>query len=148
MALSLRVNTFLNKQNLFHSPKSAFPNASGDNNPNVLATLVAKRQSWHLFQTQFFSAIPDQNRYQISEKFRNLQWFRIKHDECKTTARMSLCDGSDCGREIGIGIRIARHLRRSPRNQQMDVARVFLNDQDFAEVVPNLRVFRKKLAFL
>ena len=44
---------FFNGQNLYHSSKSAFSNASEDYNPKALAALIAKRQGWHLLQTQF-----------------------------------------------------------------------------------------------
>ena len=89
-ASSLRVVDFPDRQNLYHSPKSALCNGGDDYNPKVLATLIEKRQRWHLVQTRFYSAISDQNRYQINAKILSLQSFLMNRDDCKTTARISV----------------------------------------------------------
>ena len=112
MASLPRVIAFFDGQNLYHSSKSAFPNASDDYNPKALATLIAKRQGWHLVQTRFYTAIPDQNRDRIGAKMWHRRLLRMNRDGCKTTARILRYDESGRGREKGIDIRIALDLIR------------------------------------
>ena len=78
----------------------------------------------------------------------NGRLLRLNHDECKKTLRIIRYNGSGRGREKGIDIRIALDLIRLTLNQQMDVALVFSQDQDFAEVASELRLINKKLAIL
>ncbi|MGB2249864.1 MAG: NYN domain-containing protein [Candidatus Puniceispirillaceae bacterium] len=147
MASLPRVIAFFDEQNLYHSSKSAFPNASDDYNPKALATLIAKRQGWHLVQTRFYTAIPDQNRDRIGAKMWHRRLLRMNRDGCKTTARILRYDESGRGREKGIDIRIALDLIRLTLNQHMDVALVFSQDQDFAEVASELRLINKKTGY-
>ena len=121
----MRVNAFSDRQNLYYIPQSAFPNGGDDYNPRLLATLIAKRQSWYLVQKQFSSAIPDRTRYQIGAKMWNTQLFLMNHDECKTTERNSLYDDSGRDREIVMDKGIARDFIRLTLNQQIYVAMVF-----------------------
>ena len=134
MASLPRVIALFDGQNLYHSSKSAFPNASDDYNPKALATLIAKRQGWHLVQTRFYTAITDQNRDRIGAKMWHRRLLRMNRDGCKTTAHILRYDEFGSGHEKGVDIRIAPDLIRLTLNHKMDAALVFSKDQDFAEV--------------
>lgn len=83
-----RVIAFFDGQNIYHSSKSAFPRASNDYNPKVLAELIAAREGWSLTQTRFYTGVPDQARDQIGANAWNRRLLRMRNEGCEITSRI------------------------------------------------------------
>ena len=135
-----RVIAFFDGQNIYHSAKTAFPGAGDDYDPKSLAGLIAQRQGWSLVQTRFYTCVPDPKR----DKRRADGWarrlLRMRNDGCVTVSRQVKYSPEGVGREKGIDVRLALDLIRLTFDRQMDVALIFSQDGDFAEVAREIRV--------
>ena len=134
-----RVIAFFDGQNIRYRSREAFPGASDDYNPHKLADLIAARQGWQLVETRYYSGIPDHTIDPHRAKISRRRLRRIAFGGCVLITRTFRYNADGTGREKGIDIRIALDLLRLGLQRQMDVALIFSQDQDFAEVADEIR---------
>lgn len=136
---SPRVIAFFDGQNIYHGSKTAFPDAGEDYNPIALAKLLADRSGWQLVQTRFYSGIHDANRNPALARIWRRRLRRMQYDGCVTTTRKLAYDSRGYAREKGIDLRIALDVIRLVLDRRMDVALLFSQDNDFAELADEIR---------
>lgn len=129
-----RVIAFFDGQNIYHGSKAAFPGAGEDYNPRALAGLLASRQGWRLLETRFYTGIPNQARDPAGFRVWRRRLRRMQYDGCVTTTRRLRYDTLGRPREKGIDVRIALDIVRLALDRRMDMAVIFSQDNDFAEV--------------
>lgn len=148
---SKRCNIYVDGQNLFHHAKSAFGHSYPNYDIKLLAEHCCVQQTWQLNSIVFYTGIPD--------PLENLRWYRFwvakqrqmgrQGIQCVTrTLRyideiVTLEDGTHYSvrvpREKGIDVRIAVDIIRGALRRDYDVALVFSQDQDLAEVAREIR---------
>lgn len=148
-----RVIAFVDGQNLFYSSKEAYGYSYPNYDPVCLAQAVAARQEkWHITQTRFYTGIPRSDRdpfwYHFwREKLKAMQeqrdtWVYFR-PLVYTTHRMEGEDGVvrevAVGREKGVDVRMAIDIIDLARKGRYDVALLFTQDQDMAEVAEEIR---------
>jgi uncharacterized LabA/DUF88 family protein len=153
-----RVHAFIDGQNLFHSVRRVFGYTFPNYDPLRLAAAVtALTPDRKLTQVHFYTGIPT-----LSQDRRWLGFWSAKIRAMKTagirvvtrTLRYSpglvlMPDGSvqtvPIGREKGIDLRIALDLLSLARHGEFDVALIFSQDSDLAEVVQEIGELRREL---
>ena len=138
-----RVIAFFDGQNIRYRSRDAFPGAGFDYDPKKLATLVASRQGWNLEETRYYTGIPDPriDPEGASQSRRRLR--RIEFSGSVLVTRLFRYNPDGSGREKGIDVRMALDILRLGMGRQMDVALIFSQDQDFAEVAAEIRAINK-----
>ena len=138
-----RVIAFFDGQNIYHGSKTAFPGASEDYDPTALAKLMAERGGWQLVQTRFYTVIHNPKRNpSLAKKWRN-RLRKMQYAGCVTTTRRLSYDQNGSAREKGIDLRIALDVIRLTLDRRMDVALIFSQDNDFAELADEIRHINK-----
>ena len=142
---------FFDGQNLFHHAKAAFGYNYPNFDPSLLAQAVCAAEGWKLTQVRFYTGVPDpayNRRWHDYWTVRLTAMRRAGIIVTKRTLRYStdtveLPDGTTrdvaVPREKGIDLRIGLDVVRMARNGQLDVALVFSQDQDLAEVATEIR---------
>ena len=146
-----RAVSFIDGQNLFRHAKDAFGHYHPNYDPVRLAATVCTQQNWLNHQVRFYTGIPN-SRY---DRRWHAYWTRRLMAMCRVgihvTSRqlryrretISLPDGSQkdifVPREKGIDLRLGLDVVRMARNGDLDVAIVFSQDQDLAEVASEIR---------
>ena len=138
-----RVIAFFDGQNIYHCAKTSFPGASDDYNPQRLAALISQKQGWSLVQTRFYTGVPDPKRDKRGADGWNRWLLCMRNDGCITISRR-LKYNVGVGREKGIDVRIMLDLTRLTLDRHMDVALVFSQDNDFAEVAREIHALNRK----
>ena len=149
---------FVDGQNLFHAAREAF----GHQHPNFdvvkLATTVCQGRGWFLEQTRFYTGVPDASDNAFWSAFwagklavMGRQRVRVFSRPLRYRKRaITLPDGSMhtflAGEEKGIDVRIALDVMRLCRARAYEVALVFSQDQDLAEVAEEVRVIAREQA--
>ena len=131
-----RTIAFFDGQNLFHSAREAFetnlPGAIDYRYPNYdplkLAERVCQDQGWKLTQVRFYTGVPP------APDWRHDWWSRKlaalgKHPKVVTWSRETRNN-----QEKGVDVRIALDVVGLALDMVFDVALVFSQDQDIAEV--------------
>lgn len=147
-----RVVAFFDGQNLFHSAKVAFGYTYPNFDPVKLANYVTQKEGGQLIETRFYTGIPDpviNPRWNTFWNNKLSKWGRIPSMTTVTrplryqAETITLNDGTtrevSFGREKGIDVRIAIDILKMARNNQYDIAVIFSQDQDLAEVALELR---------
>jgi hypothetical protein len=148
-----RVIAFFDGQNVFHSVKRAFGYQYANYDPKKLAeTICSSRPGWKLLQTRFYTGIPSVEHDPAHRAFWNakLAWMGrlggvqtysrdLKYEEILfPTGTMGEASFHQ-PREKGIDIRIAIEIIGLASACSIDVALVFSQDQDFTEVVGEVK---------
>ena len=142
-----RAVAFIDGQNLFHSAREAFGYRYPNYDPGQLATEVCQLKGWNLTQTRFYTGVPSRNRDVKWHEFWKRKALRMNragvHVETRPLryTRELLEDGTyaHIGREKGIDVRIAIDVMKLSNRKQFDVCLLFSQDQDLAELVPEIR---------
>lgn len=147
-----RMVAFIDGQNLFHAAKKAFGYTFPNYDPGKLAQVVAARQGWTLTQVRFYTGVPSAQDDAFWNHFWNAKLAALGTRHVVTVGRplryrnetITLPDGSQVtslvGHEKGIDIRIALDAVRLAIDGAYDVALLFSQDQDLAEVAREVRV--------
>ena len=147
---------FFDGQNLFQHAKAAFGHSHPNYDPHALASAVCKSKGWQLTQVRFYTGVPTRERDQRWHDYwtrrltamqragiyvtkRNLRY----HEEERelpggTTETVYL------PREKGIDLRLALDVVQMARTKQFDVALIFSQDQDLAEIVAEVHGIAKE----
>jgi len=146
-----RAVAFFDGQNLFYAAKASFGRAVPDYSPHDLAQAVCDKQGWRLEAVRFYTGIPDPAANALWHRFwtRKLAVMGTRNILCYTrplryrNQTIPLPNGrftsALVGQEKGIDVRIALDVVAFARRQALDVALVFSQDQDLAEVAEEVR---------
>jgi len=144
-----RVNAYVDGQNLFHAARALFGAAYPDFDPRCLADRICLAQGWELAAVRFYTGVPDPAESFLWSRFweaklkamrargvsvftRPLAYRRGRPDESGNTP-------PPVAVEKGIDIRIAIDVVRDALEQRCDVALLFSQDADLAEVAAEVR---------
>jgi uncharacterized LabA/DUF88 family protein len=153
---SKRAVAFIDGQNLFYAAKEAFGYPFPNYDVHALAARICKTQRWQLKQVRFYTGIPHVsdnrrwNAFWVAKgaamgrqkvmvvtrplRYRN-QTVRLPNGERHTFL---------AAEEKGIDVRIAVDIIRLAHSRAYDVAVLFTQDQDLAEVAREIRVIAKE----
>lgn len=146
-----RAVAFVDGQNLFHMAKLAFGRRVPDYDPVRLADSVCRRKSWLRAGTYFYTGIPDSEQAPYWHRFWVEKLVRMRRSGVVTFQRPLAYRthwvrsghgdwiASRVGQEKGVDVRMALDVVRLAREDAFDVAILFTQDQDFAEVAIEVR---------
>lgn len=140
----LRAMAFFDVQNLFRHAKSAFKHNHPNFDPLKLHKAVCTERGWNCGQVRFYTGVPD--RVNMPDTDINRMWagywekrsIALKRAGVNVTTRKLRYRG-DIVQEKGIDVRLALDLVKFARKRQFDVAVLFSQDQDLAEVVSEVK---------
>jgi len=149
--LKKKTTAFIDGQNLIKSAEEAFGIPYPNFEPVSLAKMVCGIRGWDLIETRFYTGVPSPKDNQFWHDFWRKKIVQMKRDEIIVYFRelrysensIVLPDKSiytfTVGREKGTDIRIALDMVRLARIRSYDVALLFSQDQDFSEVVDEVK---------
>jgi uncharacterized LabA/DUF88 family protein len=143
---------FIDGQNLFHCAREAFGYNYPNYDPKKLAAEVCAVRGWKLTQVRFYTGVPPKDRDIRWHEFWQKKSLRMSRSGVVVTTRPLryteelLDDGNYAyiAREKGIDVRIALDVLRMGERKQYDVAIIFSQDQDLAELAPEIRDFSER----
>jgi uncharacterized LabA/DUF88 family protein len=151
-----RTAAFFDGQNLFHHARAAFGSTYPDYCPLALATRICADHELSLHEIRFYAGIPDPDHDPFWNHFWSAKLLAMSRKGIKTFSRplrhrkrtIQISDGIDytgiVGEEKGIDVRIALEVIRMARQNLLDVAVVFSQDQDFSEVADEIRALARE----
>jgi len=149
-----RVNAYVDGQNLFHAARALFGATYPDFDPRCLADRICLAQGWELAAVRFYTGVPDPAE--------SPQWSRFWEAKLKAmrargisvfTRPLAYRRGRPDGNgttpppvavEKGIDIRIAIDVVRDALERRCDVALLFSQDADLAEVAAEVRCISRE----
>jgi len=133
-----RVVAYFDGRNLRKSARSAFGDREYENiHPLKIARLICARQGWQLEDVNFYIGVPGKGRKVAGETRQDwLDRAALWKDEGVTVFTRDLTCNN---REKGIDVRIALDIARQMQDREFDIALIFSQDQDFREVVDEVR---------
>ncbi len=146
-----RTVSFIDGQNLFRHAKDAFGHHHPNYDPIKLAEAVCETKGWVSRKVHFYTGIPDYARDPQWHGYWTRRLTSMKRAGVVVTARklryrieqVRLADGTrhdvPAQREKGIDLRLGLDVVRMARNGDLDVAVIFSQDQDLAEVAREVR---------
>lgn len=144
-----RVHAYVDGQNLFHAARAVFGATYPDFDPRCLADRICLAQGWELAKVRFYTGVPDPEM--------NPQWSRFWEAKLGAmrargvsvfTKPLAYRRGrpdengeatAPVGVEKGIDIRLAIDVVRDALDRACDVALLFTQDADQAEVAAEVR---------
>ena len=155
MSTQPKVSFFVDGQNLFHSVKNIF----GYSHPNydimAICREIAGRQGWQLGRARFYTGVPAINESPRWHEFWAKKLAQMGRQGVDIFSRqlryrsqkVSSPNGQDrfirVADEKGIDVRIAIDIIRAMNDREFDVAVIFSQDQDLAEVVDEVKRIAK-----
>jgi uncharacterized LabA/DUF88 family protein len=151
-----RAIAFVDGQNLFHAARKAFGRSYPDFDIHALASCVCETAGWTLAQTRFYTGLhhPEANRFWHDFWLAKLAIMRGQGVEVYTrpvryrVKTVRLPDGKEhtfqAGEEKGIDVRIALDVIRCALQREYDVAVIFSQDQDLADVALEIRAIARE----
>ncbi len=146
-----RAVAFIDGQNLFHQAKDAFGYRYPNYDLAALARAVCEPNGWQLPEVRFYTGVPDAAADPVWNAFWVNKTTQMGQTGIKVITRplryrnkiVRLPGGAQhsflAGEEKGIDVRIALDVIAGARNRLYDVAIVFSQDQDLAEVATEIR---------
>jgi len=143
---------FVDGQNLFRCALTAFEHTYPNFDCKALATAICKQQGWNLTQVRFYTGVPTRERDSRWHDFWARKATRMSRTGVHVVMRPLryaeelLEDGRYVyvPREKGIDVRIAVDILRLAFAKAFDIALVFSQDQDLAEVASELREIARR----
>ena len=137
---------FVDGQNLFHCAREAFNYTYPSYDPKRLAAEVCRQKGWKLTQIRFYTGVPPRERDERWHSFWEKKALRMSRAGVHVVTRPLryseelLADGTFAyvPREKGIDVRIAIDVLTFADRRHFDVALIFSQDQDLAELVPEI----------
>jgi len=146
-----RAISFVDGQNLFHGAREAFGRGRPDYDVLLLSREVCRRRGWHVEQVRFYTGIPE---HRFNPEWNGF-WVRklrgmanrgihvysrhLRHREVRLGDSREDSRSVVIGEEKGIDVRLAIDVIRLASRCAYDVALLFSQDQDFAEVAIEIR---------
>ncbi len=146
-----RAVAFFDGQNLYHHAKAAFGHHHPNYDPIALATALCRAQGWANFGVRFYTGIPTSDKDEFWHKYWSRRLLAMRRAGILVVSRplryhtvhAPLADGSErlinVPQEKGIDVRLALDVIRMTLANQLDVALVFSQDQDLAELAKEIR---------
>ena len=146
-----RAVSFIDGQNLYRHAKDAFGHHHPNYDPRKLADAVSADRGWVNFGVRFYTGVPSADRSPMWHGYwtRRLTAMRragivvISRSLRYRVEKFRLPDGSiyrlPIEREKGIDLRLGLDVVRMARNEELDVAIIFSQDQDLGEVAREVR---------
>lgn len=143
---------FVDGQNLFHCAREAFGYTYPNYDAKKLAAEVCALRGWKLTQVRFYTGVPPKIRDPKWHEFWEKKTLRMSRSGVVVTTRPLrymeelLDDGNYAyiAREKGIDVRIAIDVLTMGERKQFDVAVIFSQDQDLAELGTEIRDFSRR----
>ena len=151
-----RADTLVDGQNLFHAARESFGYTYPNYDVLALSRLVCQRAGWELVEVHFYTGIPSPAADSTRHRFWTSKVAHLGRQGVDIFVRplryrnrvVRLPDGSThtflTWEEKGIDVRIALDVIRLARRKVYDVAVLFSQDQDFAEVAREIRVVARE----
>ncbi len=146
-----RAVSFIDGQNLFRHAKDAFGHYHPNYDPRKLSDAICAACGWANYGVRFYTGVPDANRAPMWHDY----WARrltamtragivvIRRPLRYRVERVRLPDGSlreiAAEREKGVDLRLGLDVVHLARHDELDVAVIFSQDQDFVEVAREIR---------
>lgn len=146
-----RAVAFFDGQNLFHHAKAAFGHFYPNYDPIKLFSAVCGAHAWKPFGVRFYSGVPLASKDLMWHAFWTNKLLAMRRAGILVVSRplryhqtkVALPDGRETTLEVpqekGIDVRLALDVMRMALNSQFDVAVIFSQDQDLAEVAAEVR---------
>jgi len=146
-----RTIAYFDGQNLFYAAKYAFGYTWPNYDPLKLAQAVCQAQGWQLVKTHFYTGLPSPQDDPFWNHFWTAKLAQLGRAGVQTFSRhlkyrnqtVQLPGGGSTtvlvGNEKGIDVRLALDVVAAARDNACDVALIFSQDQDLAEVADEVR---------
>ena len=146
-----RAVSFIDGQNLYRHAKDAFGHHHPNYDPRKLADAVCADHGWVNSGVRFYTGIPSAQRAPMWHGYWTRRLTAMRRAGITVTSRplryrvetVRLQDGSvhelPVEREKGVDLRPGLDVVRMARNAELDVAILFSQDQDLAEVAQEVR---------
>jgi len=146
-----RAVSFIDGQNLFRHAKDAFGHYHPNYDPQKLSDAVCHAHGWINRGVRFYTGVPSAERQLMWHGYWNRRLTAMRRAGITVTSRplryrverVLLEDGSSheipVQREKGIDLRLGLDVVRMTRHEELDVAVIFSQDQDLAEVAREVR---------
>ena len=146
-----RAVSFIDGQNLYRHAKDAFGHHHPNYDPSKLADAVCADHGWVNSGVRFYTGVPSAHRAPMWHGYWTRRLTAMRRAGIAVTSRplryrvetVRLPDGSvhelPVEREKGVDLRLGLDVVRMARNAELDVAILFSQDQDLAEVAQEVR---------
>ena len=146
-----RAISFIDGQNLYRHAKDAFGHHHPNYDPRLLADAVCAERGWVNHGIRFYTGVPSVDRAPTWHGYWTKRLTAMGRSGIAVTSRplryrverIRLPDGTvhelPVEREKGIDLRLGLDIVSMARNGEFDVAIVFSQDQDLAEVAREVR---------
>ena len=146
-----RAMAFIDGQNLFQHAKDAFGHYHPNYDPEKLHAAVCEAHGWTPNLVRFYTGVPDKRESPMWAAYWNSRILSMKRDGISVTKRplryrkQEVVDVSgnakvvSVAQEKGIDTRLVLDIVSTARKKQWDVAVIFSQDQDLAEVVQEVK---------
>ncbi len=146
-----RAISFFDGQNLFRHAKDAFGHHHPNHDPGKLAAAVCAANDWSETGVRFYTGVPEAEHSEMWHGYWARRLTAMRRAGISVTSRrlhhrierITLPDGTGhqvpVMREKGIDLRLGLDVVRMARNGELDVAVIFSQDQDLAEVAREIR---------
>src|ERR1700688_4737420 len=147
-----RAVAFFDGQNLYRHAKEAFGHHHPNYDPKKLfAAVCAAHEGWRESGVRFYTGTPSIEKTEMWHGYWSNRLLSMRRSGILVTSRpiryrvepITLEDGSiidvEVPQEKGIDVRLALDVIRMTFHQQLDVAVIFSQDQDLAEVAIEMR---------
>ena len=146
-----RAVSFIDGQNLYRHAKDAFGYHHPNYDPYKLTDAVCADKGWVNHGVRFYTGVPSAHRSPMWHAYWANRLLAMRRAGVRVISRrlsyriesVTLPDGSEhqipVQREKGIDLRLGLDVVRMSRNGELDIAIIFSQDQDLAEVVREVR---------
>lgn len=151
-----RCIAFVDAQSLFHAARQAFGSFYPDYDPLALSQAICLKQDWELVQVRVYTSVPsvEDNEYWHRfwlNKLRSLDgagvitwwkgWKMRKRPVHTPDGHVQMLP---VALEKGVDLKIGVDILQRAHSKSFDVALVFSQDQDFAEVADEIRAVARE----
>ncbi|MCY3880143.1 MAG: NYN domain-containing protein [Rhodobacteraceae bacterium] len=138
-----RAVSFIDGQNLFRHAKDAFGHHHPNYDPVKLTEAVCNANNWDCISVRFYTGVPESNRSAMWHGYWVRRLNAMRNAGVAVTSRPLRYSDNGKPREKGIDLRLGLDVVRMARKNEFDVAVIFSQDQDLAEVALEVRDIAK-----
>lgn len=135
---------FIDGSNMRHSARTAFGEAFANFNPLALAEAVCAAQGWKLAGVNLYLGVPGVRVAEDAHYASIKRCARWRRQGVKVFTRTLQEDAGGGLREKGIDVRLALDAIELHRQGAFDVALLFSQDQDFAELASEIKALARQ----
>ncbi len=152
----IRVVSFFDGQNLYHSAKAAFGYKFPNYDPLALSKAICASKGWQFEQARFYTGVPDATDNPFWNHFWVAKGAQMGREGVHVFTRplryrnkeITLPDGSKHtfldGDEKGIDVRVALDVISLAHQRRYDVALLFCRDQDLSELADEVKTISRE----